>query len=315
MTARSQVTAHREDGRRRRARRSSVPARATPWASTSGARCRKSCASSTLTSPCACSSCAARGTHFTYGLDLAADAGDARAAHHRREQPRLRAHEAAPAHPPDAERYRGARPLPQARPGGGARLVHRRRYRSPSPRVTSGTARGRRSSASVRRGWASSRTWARSSGCRVSSARATPASLAYTAGDFDSERALRMGLVNEVFESPEALLTAGAGHRSEDRGEPAARRPGRQAGDGVLRGQVHRGRAAPRGRVELGLLAVQRVIRPRRSRPSWSGGLRASRGDESWLKGYSRTDCSRARWPSSPAAAAASRTSASPSAS
>lgn len=32
--------------------------------------------------------------------------------------------------------------------------------------------------------------------------------LAYTAGDFDSERALRMGLVNEVFESPEALLTA-----------------------------------------------------------------------------------------------------------
>jgi enoyl-CoA hydratase len=33
--------------------------------------------------------------------------------------------------------------------------------------------------------------------------------LAYTAGDFDAERALRMGLVNEVFESPEALL-AGA---------------------------------------------------------------------------------------------------------
>jgi enoyl-CoA hydratase len=33
--------------------------------------------------------------------------------------------------------------------------------------------------------------------------------LAYTAGDFDAERALRMGLVNEVFESPGALL-AGA---------------------------------------------------------------------------------------------------------
>jgi enoyl-CoA hydratase len=33
--------------------------------------------------------------------------------------------------------------------------------------------------------------------------------LAYTAGDFDAERALRMGLVNQVFESPEALL-AGA---------------------------------------------------------------------------------------------------------
>lgn len=33
--------------------------------------------------------------------------------------------------------------------------------------------------------------------------------LAYTAGDFDADRALRMGLVNEVFESPEALL-AGA---------------------------------------------------------------------------------------------------------
>jgi enoyl-CoA hydratase len=32
--------------------------------------------------------------------------------------------------------------------------------------------------------------------------------LAYTAGDFDAERALRMGLVNEVFESPEALLAA-----------------------------------------------------------------------------------------------------------
>ncbi|HYH98401.1 crotonase/enoyl-CoA hydratase family protein [Hyalangium sp.] len=33
--------------------------------------------------------------------------------------------------------------------------------------------------------------------------------LAYIAGDFNAERALRMGLVNEVFESPEALL-AGA---------------------------------------------------------------------------------------------------------
>jgi enoyl-CoA hydratase len=32
--------------------------------------------------------------------------------------------------------------------------------------------------------------------------------LAYTAGDIDAERALRMGLVNQVFESPEALLTA-----------------------------------------------------------------------------------------------------------
>ena len=32
--------------------------------------------------------------------------------------------------------------------------------------------------------------------------------LAYTAGDFDSEQALRMGLVNQVFESPEALLAA-----------------------------------------------------------------------------------------------------------
>ncbi|WP_224364042.1 crotonase/enoyl-CoA hydratase family protein [Hyalangium versicolor] len=32
--------------------------------------------------------------------------------------------------------------------------------------------------------------------------------MAYTAGDFDAERVLRMGLVNEVFESPEALLTA-----------------------------------------------------------------------------------------------------------
>lgn len=32
--------------------------------------------------------------------------------------------------------------------------------------------------------------------------------LAYTAGDIDAERALRMGLVNQVFESPEALLAA-----------------------------------------------------------------------------------------------------------
>ncbi|MBN1204874.1 MAG: crotonase/enoyl-CoA hydratase family protein [Myxococcaceae bacterium] len=32
--------------------------------------------------------------------------------------------------------------------------------------------------------------------------------LAYTAGDVDAERALRMGLVNQVFESPEALLAA-----------------------------------------------------------------------------------------------------------
>ncbi|MDY7228387.1 crotonase/enoyl-CoA hydratase family protein [Hyalangium rubrum] len=32
--------------------------------------------------------------------------------------------------------------------------------------------------------------------------------LAYTGGDFDAERALRMGLVNQVFASPEEMLTA-----------------------------------------------------------------------------------------------------------
>ena len=41
--------------------------------------------------------------------------------------------------------------------------------------------------------------------------------LAYTGGDFDAARALRMGLVNEVFASPEALLAAGAGHGAAHR--------------------------------------------------------------------------------------------------
>ena len=136
---------------------------------------------------------AARGPHFSVGLDLK-EFGDAGAARERLAAPRPTPR----ATTGSATAGVGERDRQPRRPGDrrGARLLHRRRrrphHRVRRPAVLFAT----RCSRCARPRSRSSRTSGPSSGCRGSSASGHVAELAYTGKDIDASRAAAIGLVN-----------------------------------------------------------------------------------------------------------------------
>lgn len=92
--------------------------------------------------------------------------------------------------------------------------------------------------------------------------------LAFSGKDIDAAEALRIGLVNRVYDTPEALLEAARAGRG-DRRQPAAGGPGRQARAQRGARPADRGGAALRSRLEQRLYAV---ARPRRGH----GGVHAA---------------------------------------
>ena len=110
--------------------------------------------------------------------------------------------------------------------------------------------------------------------------------LALTGDDIDAARALRIGLVEDVYDTHAALFDAAGALAPAHRGQPTARRPGREAG--AQRGIRARSRREPshRGAVERG---VPSVARPARS------DVRVRREARAAVRGAMRLATPRAR--------------------